>query len=165
MKLNHLRWQVIRPALKVLEDVSGKPLMGHTNAEHLLLAIALQESNARHRWQIKGPARGYWQFEKYGGCKGVLEHRSTRGHAAALLEEIDIHTTLDAAWEALPFSELLQAGFARLLLWTHPHPLPAPVNASAAWTYYLNLWRPGRPGPDRWVANYQMACKLCEDLA
>ena len=165
MELHHARFLVIRPALRLLAELSNRPVMEDARAEVMLLAIGLQESNFLHRRQVGGPARGYWQFEKNGGLNGILRHQSTGGYAAAVLEELDIGRTLDAAWDALPYSELLAAACARLLLYSDPRPLPAVTNATAAWEMYLRNWRPGKPGPNRWASAHERSCVLCEDLS
>lgn len=182
MNLNHLRWLVVRPALKLLEDISGRPQMAMGNAEQLLLSIALQESGARHRFQIvrrddgttrRGPACSYWQFEKYGGLAGVMRHSSTGAYALRFLEELDIAPTIDAAWEAFPFNDLLAAGFARLLLWTDPAPIPAVVHRDEQFRYYLRNWRPrgwqqmdgGSKEYARWLLAYKAAAELLDNMA
>lgn len=167
MRLNHLRFNVIVPALKILNDLTGKHLMNSHQAQVMLVAIALQESAAKYRRQVHGPARGYWQFEKYGGTAGVMRHSSTGAYSIALMEELNFSpATVDEAWEALPYSEILAAGFARLLLWTDAKPLPAayPASEDAAWDYYIRNWRPGKPHKDRWAANWQEALKICGDF-
>ncbi len=166
MKPFLLRKRVIVPALRVLENVSANYMLADHRAQVLMIAIALQESRAKHRFQIGGPARGFWQFEKGGGCAGVLRHEASKKYAHALLSELDIAPTLDAVWDAIPYSELLAAGFARLLLWTHPKPLPMamPANEQHAWDYYLNLWRPGKPHPEVWPQNWAEALRLCGDF-
>ncbi|WP_199533145.1 hypothetical protein [Thiopseudomonas alkaliphila] len=59
----------IDPALALLPA-----RMKSKKAVVMMLAIGLQESRFIHRRQIKGPARGFWQFEKGGGVYGVLNH-------------------------------------------------------------------------------------------
>ena len=49
------------------------------------------------------------------------------------------------------------AGFARLLLWTDPRPLPAIGDVKAAWQYYLRNWRPGKPHEKTWAPLYAEA--------
>jgi len=49
----------------------------------LMYAIGLQESRFIYRRQIvsgtpTGPAKGFLQFERGGGCKGVVEHQASR---------------------------------------------------------------------------------------
>lgn len=46
-----------------------------------MLAIGLQESRLQHRRQNGGPARGFWQFEKGGGVKGILFHETAQERA------------------------------------------------------------------------------------
>ena len=133
----------------------------------------LQESAAKHRFQlgrdgkpVTNLARGWWQFEKWGGHAGVLRHSSTGPYAMRLAEELGFDPTIEACWDALPYSELLAAGFARLLLWSDHRPLPAaiPANEDAGWDYYLRNWRPGKPHRDRWTANWSEALRLCGDF-
>ena len=62
---------VIRPGLAVLADATALRV-DSPEAEVLLLAIATQESALRHRTQVGGPARGYWQFERGGGLAGIM---------------------------------------------------------------------------------------------
>ena len=161
-----LRHAVIQPALRLLVSVSGKQALASHPAEVMLLAIALQESNAEHRWQVKGPARGWWQFERGGGLAGVLRHRSSGEIAETLIAELGLSASRDAAWEALPYSELLQAGLARLLLWTDARPLllPMPEHEEQAWDIYRDVWRPGKPHRERWSASWRRALEVCGDF-
>lgn len=48
-----------------------------------------------------------------------------------------------AVHPALEVDDVLAAGFARLLLWTDPHRLPAVGDVEGAWQLYLRTWRPG----------------------
>ncbi len=118
----------------------------------MLWAIGRQESRFVHRRQVGGPARGFWQFEKGGGVKGVLTHPASKKHAAALCKERGVEATAAAVYPALEKDDILAAGFARLLLFTDPAPLPAPKagNAQTAWAYYLRNWRPGKPHRHTW---------------
>ena len=121
----------------------------------MLTAIALQESNLQHRRQIGGPARGYLQFE-LGGLKGVLRHEPSRGHAAAIVNALDMASFAPADLHAaLEFNDVLACAMGRLLLYTHPMPLPD--NEADGWNYYLFLWRPGRPHPERWAECWRRA--------
>lgn len=166
MKPFLLRNAVIVPACSLLAYLSGKPAMASHQAQVMLLAIALQESNGEHRWQVRGPARGWWQFEKMGGLAGVMRHRSTGEMAETLMGELDLTPSVDAAWEALPHSELLQAAMARLLLWTDTRPLPLPMqeNEDIAWDIYRDNWRPGKPHRERWAAAWKRARDVCGDF-
>lgn len=154
---------VIRPGLTWMADVLGDQRLRARNAEVLLLAIALQESGCCHRWQIRGPARGYWQFERGGGLLGVLQHPATDDKIRRLCVDLNLQTDIDALWTALPYSELLQVACARLLLWSDPRGLPAVGEQAEAWQFYLRNWRPGKPHPVAWPRNYCRATELCAD--
>ena len=167
MKPFILRHCVILPALRLLVSVSGKQALASHPAEVMLLAIALQESNATHRLQLGGgPARGWWQFERNGGLAGVMRHRRSGEIAESLLNELGFAASVDAAWAALPNSELLAAGMARLLLWTDPAPLPHPMpeNEDAAWEVYRSNWRPGKPRRERGTEAWKQAMDVCGDF-
>ena len=151
---------VIRPALTLLREVSGRVAMHSTEAEVLTLAIALQETNGKARWQAgRGPAKGYWQFER-SGLRGVLEHAASGRLAIDYLRTIDLSADPEAVWAALPYSELAQAGLARLLLWTDPLPLPSVADQEAGWGYYLRNWRPGKPHAHHWAGNWAQAREM-----
>lgn len=133
-------------------------------AEAMLLAIGLQESALTHRYQVlsggrKGPARGLWQFERGGGVKGVLTHPST-AKIANIFAAYHVGTVeLGAIHARLEYDDILACAFARFLLYSDPRPLPQPANESqaVAWEYYLRTWRPGKPHPETWPANWQAA--------
>lgn len=122
-----------------------------------MLAIGLQESRFVHRRQIGGPARGFWQFEKGGGVKGVLFHATTQEQAQAVCKARGVPATMDAVYEALDQDDVLAAAFARLLLWTDPRPLPALGDTGTAWALYQRTWRPGKPHPQTWDVLYARA--------
>ena len=149
----------IRPALDLL------PAGMDTRAAHvMLLAAGLQESRLIHRAQktrdpyVKGPARGLWQFERGGGVMGVMSHHATADHACALCTALGEPWDATLVHERLEYSDVLAAGFARLLLWADPFPLPL-VNDDhqAAWQCYLRCWRPGKPHRDTWDAFHALA--------
>lgn len=128
-------------------------------ARIMVAAIAFQESNFEHRTQIGGgPARGFWQFEKGGGVKGVVYCPSTRDFAKAVCKARNIPFDVDEIYIALAFDDVLAASFARLLLWSDPNPMPASM--SAAWHYYESIWRPGKPRPPDWPDSWKNALKL-----
>jgi hypothetical protein len=155
---------VIRPGLAVLADSTALPVQA-PEAEVLLLAIATQESALRHRHQVGGPARGYWQFERGGGLAGVLGHARTRDNLRAVCGALALPGEIDGLWEALPWCEPLQVALARLLLWSDPRQLPAIGAKDAAWDCYLRNWRPGKPSRTRWDAAYDGAVEVCRDGA
>lgn len=136
----------ITPALRLLP-----PRMDTLQARIELLAICGQEADFRHRWQVvdparpevRGPARGLWQFERAGGVRGVLGHAQTALAAKALCKARGVSADEDAVYEALAGDDVLAAGFARLLLWSDPAPLPAVGDVNGAWQLYLRTWRPG----------------------
>lgn len=128
-------------------------------ARVMLLAIGLQESRFAHRLQVGGPARGFWQFERGGGIKGVLTHSTSKARAIAFCMAAGVAPTIDAAYQAVAEDDVLACQFARLLLLTDPQPLPALGEQMEAWGYYLRNWRPGKPHPKTWSALYQQALK------
>lgn len=128
-------------------------------ANVLLLTIGLQESRFEHRLQIGGPARGFWQFERGGGVAGVLSHEETRDYAKAVCAIRTVATFTANVYAALADDDLLACSFARLLLWSDPHPLPELGHAGAAWEYYLRNWRPGKPHERTWGDFYSQALK------
>lgn len=148
----------ITPAIDVaLGDLPAG--MDTQAARVMLYAIGLQESRFKHRFQVlqgrpgvKGPARGFWQFERAGGTRGVMTHAATEPH----LPELKSRTVADV-WESLETDDVLAAKMARLLLWSDPRPLPKRGDTIAAWHYYLRNWRPGKPHPQTWGAFFRQA--------
>ena len=139
MQLTDVIERAIRPAYALLPAS-----MRSREATVLLLAIGLQESEFKHRRQIKGPARGFWQFEQGGGFRGLLRHASTTKHAGQLLGDRGYSgMTESEQFAQLEVDDVFAAGIARLLLWTDPKPLPAPNQSDKAFEYYLRNWRPG----------------------
>lgn len=138
------------------------PKMLSPQAEVMLLAIGWQESRFTHRRQVGGPAVGWWQFEKGGGVKGVLEHHASQEHAAAVCQALAYWPEPAAIYPALADNDVLACAFARLLLWTHPGPLPALDDVTGAWNYYLALWRPGKPHSETWLKAHAWAISTTE---
>lgn len=126
-------------------------------ARALVIAIALQESGLQHREQIGGPARGYTQFEKGGGIKGVLTHPVSRPFADRVCRALDIPASADDVYEAITFNDVLCAAFSRLLLRTSPLDLPIIGDVMSGWRIYVSCWRPGKPHPQTWAAHVQTA--------
>jgi hypothetical protein len=125
----------------------------------MMLASMLQESGGKHRLQLGGgPGHGLWQFEEGGAVHGVLCHHATSGHAMILCIATSTMCNEHAVWLKLAHNDILAAGLARLLLYTHPQALPeldAPDDET--WEYYRWLWRPGKPRRDDWPANHAAA--------
>jgi len=157
MTPQHFLTLAIRPALSLLPMRMNSP-----RAEALILAIALQESKLQHRRQMNGgPARSYLQFER-NGVAGVLGHHASARIAERMCGELDIRPTVEAVYTAIEFHDVLAAIFGRLLLWTLPDSLPERGEEDAALHQYLSAWRPGRPHPEFWKANYTRAWTAIE---
>jgi hypothetical protein len=148
-----------RPALAEFAHQTG--ILSPLSAQRLLLAIAIQESDLVHRYQRSrgvqaGPARGWWQFERLGGVEGVLTHPRSKTAADKWCLYCNVEPFVDPVWRALEGHDWLAAGFARLLLWTDPQPIP--TEQHEAWTCYARrLWRPGKPHPAVWPQHWQAA--------
>ncbi len=132
----------------------------------MLFAIGLQESRFEHRRQLLkkagvlqpiGPAKGYWQFERGGGCRGVVEHAASRYWMSRLCSERKCDFNATSIWNAIETDDVLAAGAARLLLFTDPKRLPALGDANGAWNLYIRTWRPGKPHRASWDALYAEA--------
>lgn len=145
---------IIAPAAKLL------PHMDSPKARMMLLAIGLQESRFEHRRQIKGPARGFWQFESGGGVRGVLMHKTSSYDAAKVCHARGVGSSTKEVYERLEHDDILACCFARLLLWTDAKPLPMIGDVEGSWDYYERNWRPGKPHPHTWPALYQQAHNL-----
>lgn len=147
---------IIIPACELTNDISGRDVFYSASARRLLLAIGYQESGFKDRIQtIGGHARGFWQFERGGGSKGVLDHAATGTIATDLCNWFNVNPDPASLWLAVGTNDLLAAACARLLLWSDPKPLPA-IKADA-WDYYNRVWRPGKPHPDRWNISWNFA--------
>lgn len=134
--------------------------MAGCRAMAMIVAIGLQESDFLVRRQYgNGPARGFWQFERDGGVKGVMEHPATTSYAAAICLQQGVPFERAKVWAALGTDDLLAVVFARLLLWSDPKPLPAVTEQSAAWSLYARTWRPGKPHPDKWAECHARALR------
>lgn len=152
---------IIDPALELIATIGGpKPT---DDVRRFELCISLQEAgrDLKARYQnspanTPGPARGRWQMEQGGGVQGVLTHQASRTLAATLCGVLEVAPNPGAVWRALEGHDLLAAGFARLLIWTDPNPVP--VTAQQGWDCYAKrLWRPGQPHPDTWPENWKTA--------
>lgn len=163
MTPKQLYTNVVVPGCDLLAELGGPPRDGR--ADVLLVAISGQEANwTAQRQHGGGPAHGLWQFERMGGVAGVLTHRSSRGLARKVCDHLGVLPQPTAVHKALANSgaeaDLLDCCFARLLLWTDPRPLPG--TQWAAWDYYLDNWRPGKPHRDRWPTCYKEALYVVE---
>ena len=149
--------QAVHEALRLLP-----PAMDSKEARVMLYAIGLQESRFTHRAQVidgfgKGPARGYWQFERGGGVTGVLRHPASRFWMSSACNARNVPAQPMNVWLALENDDVLAAAAARLLLFTDPARLPAIGEQSESWRYYVRNWRPGKPHPRTWPECYTTA--------
>lgn len=128
-------------------------------------AIGYQETKYKNRRQLikvngvlkeAGPACGYWQFEKGGAVKGLMQFGGlVTSKAMQVCNVRGVPWRLDDVWLALSQDDVLAAAFARLLMYTDPKPLP--TTQQAAWDFYLATWRPGKPHPEDWPAAWAFA--------
>lgn len=152
MTLKEIIGAAVDPALARLPAKMDTPA-----ARVMLLAIGLQESRFLHRRQIGGPARGFWQFERGGGVRGVLTHPASRDHAYRVCAARGVDPVAAAVYPALEADDVLAAAFARLLMWTDAWRLPAVGDTQGGWELYIRTWRPGKPHPGTWQALYAQA--------
>lgn len=141
----------ILPGLSILPE-----RMDSVNARAMLFAIAMQESRFTHRRQVRGPARGYWQFE-LGGVNGVLKHPASRSTAEQVCSFLNYPADAAVVYEAIEHNDMLACAFARLLLWRLPEALPTRDNDAGAWCQYIDTWRPGKPHRQTWNDFYTQA--------
>lgn len=146
MRLEDIKTYGIDPALALLpEKMDTQP------ARILMIAIALQESRLIYRKQMGGPAHGFYQFERGGGIKGVLEHGATKPHIDSILERFSIVPA--ESYQAVVYNDVLASAFARLLLWADSRPLPkVDSEPQEYWDCYTSAWRPGKPHRETWDA-------------
>lgn len=121
--------------------------MTSPQAELMLLAIGLQESELKHRRQHgNGPARSLWQGEQGGGMvAGLLgfHNQDVQDLAHGLCAVRGVPAQPRSVWEAIEHDDVLAAGLARLLLYTDPARLPGLGDEEGSWQLYLRTWRPG----------------------
>lgn len=145
----------LNPGLKLLPKK-----MDTTRARVMLITIGLQESRFEHRTQVGGPAHGFWQFEKGGGVKGVLNHYATKDYAKDVCLNLLIDNNEDTVYDAIIFNDPLACAMARLLLWTLPNQLPKIGDKDTAWDQYISAWKPGKPHRDTWDDLYEESLEI-----
>ena len=151
--------ETVRPTFEAFGDIVGaKQQWASREAIVVLTAIALEESALTYRRQQGGPARGLWQFERP-TMQAVLRHPRVLAlpDLDRALEPVGLVPRMAGAKIAARIEQDDAAAciLARLLLWTDPQPLV--LDQEAAWETYLRVWRPGKPGPDRWPACWKLA--------
>lgn len=171
--LTKITQTAIDPALAMLP-----PKMDSAEARVMLLAIGLQESEFIHRYQVvqgrpgtKGPARGFWQFElgsaeSRGGMWGAFLHKASADELRRVAIARGVPATPSNIWTAVETDDVLAAAAARLLLYTDAQRLPKLGDIKGAWDLYAKrAWRPGKPHPDKWPANYAQALASVRESA
>lgn len=139
-------------------------------ARAFMFATALQESELAHRYQIvqgrpgaKGPARSFYQFElgtreSKGGVWGIFLHKASRAHLQTVCAARGVPFDPTSIWLAIEHDDVLASACARLLMRTDAQALPKLGDEDGAWKMYrYRLWRPGKPHPETWPANYRRA--------
>lgn len=153
--------------IPALSDLESAGINDSFEARRFLLAIALQESGLKHRRQVvggteSGPAASFWQFEKGGGCRGVLTHKLASQRMRTLCENYRIAPDESSLWEAMRYQDVVAAAAARLLVFTLPWALPS--TAEDGWKQYLEAWRPGKPHPATWAGHWVTADKAAKEF-
>jgi hypothetical protein len=108
--LEYLAGVAIPSALVLLPDAMDTP-----EARAMLLAICLQESGAKERQQIGGPAMGFAQFERI-GIEGVLTHPASRDHILSVAVTLRYPADVGALYRGVRDNDVLAMAFARCLL-------------------------------------------------
>lgn len=149
-----LRRVIVYPTLFWLSDEWGEPKFLSFPAEDLLVAIAIQESGLKQRYQQPhgGPARSFWQIEPP-TARAVIDKWPPAGR---IWEDMLCGAALS---ETLACCDAAACAIARGILWLNPKPLPNLRNGEldAGWEYYLECWRPGKPRPEAWSESVQKA--------
>ena len=150
-----LKSYVIPAALALLPAKMSSP-----EARAMLVAIALQESDSlRYREQIGGPAKGLWQWE-LPQVGLVLRHEVVGPLALKVLADLSYSVgapPFEKIHEAMQHNDVLQCAFSRLMLWPDAAPLPQHGDVQGSLATYLRVWKPGRPHPEKWPANWAQA--------
>lgn len=137
----------------VVESMPEKYSYNTRDASRLLYAIGLQESEFQHRKQIKGPAKGFFQFEPI-ACLEVINRDKP------LLEQHKLPTNHRDLYNVLQWSEVGMILSARILLYYgSPYRLPKKHETEHAWQNYLKAWRPGKPRLGDWWGNWSKSCQ------
>lgn len=156
--------------------------MTSPQAELMLLAIGLQESQLKYRRQLVGsppkpvgPARSFWQAEQGGGMvTGLLRYHDAklRDVVHGLCAVRGVAPAARDVWDAIEHDDVLAAGLARLLLYTDPARLPGLGDEEGAWQLYLRTWRPGAHSRgdaaakaslrQKWAKNYGKALEAVQ---
>jgi hypothetical protein len=154
--------------IPALSELSAFGIKDSFEARRFVLAIALQESRLLNRRQVvtpgkeDGPAASFWQFERGGGCRGVLTHKAVAKHMHRICEAFNVEPTEQGLWEAMRYQDIVAAAAARLLVYTLPSSLPS--TAEQGWQQYIEAWRPGKPHPATWAGHWETADKTAKEV-
>jgi len=149
-----LKSYVIPAAMSLLPEKMDTP-----EARAMLVAIALQESNLQYREQVGGPAKGLWQWE-LPQVGLVLRHEVIGPMALKVLADLAYSEgtpPFEKIHDAMQNNDILQCAFSRLMLWPDAAPLPQRDDVQGSLATYLRIWKPGRPHPEKWPANWAQA--------
>jgi hypothetical protein len=147
MTLDEARTLIVFPTLEWLGGVYDT-----SRAERMLLTIGLTESGFKTRLQVGGPARGFWQFEKNGGC-AEFEASPKLADLRKRAKSLGFPFTRGETYAAIGAgADILACIMARGILWIDPAPLP--TDRDEAYAYYLRRWRPGKPSKARWNTSW-----------
>lgn len=141
-------------------------------AAAMLLAIGEHESKFTHRQQLvggirdwwrseRGPAAGYFQFERI-GIRGVLEHRASAQLSRQALAVLGYPDDVETVFKAMIHNDILSAVMARLALWRIPERLPRRDEADEAYRQYLEVWRPGKRRDAEWGSSWWKAWEVLD---
>lgn len=161
----------IAPALAWLASSGHNTSANSRAARCMEAAICLRESDGVHRIQLSASgrplqhlARGLWQFELTGGVAEICEHPKLAWCRAAI-KALGYSINPEELHKAIGYDQFLAAVMARGLLWIDPARLPEPVEESVdeAYAYYIRRWRPGKPRPEKWPANWLAAVRATRE--
>ena len=131
---------------KLIDTVLKKCGLYSQEAAELVFLTGLVESKYKYLYQIKGPARGYFQVEPFTAwdiCMNYLIYRQSDAKFYAKQLNIDesvlIAPTEELLEEILPENIALGILLCRLKYYRVPHPLPTDIDGMAAyWKTYYN---------------------------
>jgi hypothetical protein len=87
---------------------------------------------------------------------GVVDDPVASNLLRKVCVQFDIPVSVASIFEAIAYHDILAYVLARLAYSMDPDPLPLVGDTDAAWRYYLKVWRPGKPDPDRWAEIYPL---------
>lgn len=151
-------WVVNKTLIEVFDTKFDSP-----SARIQLLAMGLQESKFMDRVQMGGgPAHSFWQ-EEPNGVKAVLNHRVVGPILVDICDKLGVASDWETVYKEVINNDVLACAVARLILYADGNPLPQVGDSYGAWQCYLRNWRPGKPRPLDWPANYKLAQEQIDD--